>query len=236
MQTDPGTGLTCGSCTTANAADARFCWKCYTPFPGSASGLPAPPSAAPAPTGLSSAPGLGRARMPAPQAPARKHRSRRGLIYVTVLIVVAVVGALSATSFEMPESIGGVPRMHDAVATEYEDAIAEWASNSGGLHLQGAVYGTGVQPDFIVGAVDEDVINDPDDILRVVVGSITMGGKSVATLFGQDGFEYRCVQATGQMSVCVWKESGNAGFVGAIGRTPQQTLEVTRTVRQEIES
>ena len=248
MQTDPKTardpgqqtgprpvGQLCGGCGAENGADAGFCWRCYAAF-RPVSTLPAAPVGAP--VGLSTSPGLGAPRLPGDAGVAvKKRRSKRGLIGVAVVLAIGVVGALNRTEFEIPESIDGVPRMHDQLATEYEAAVRAWATESDDLQLQGAVYGTGARPAFVVGAVDEAVRNDTDDILNVVVGSLTVGGRSVASLSGEDGgLEYRCVQATSQMSVCVWKESDNSGFVGAVGRSPQQTLELTRTVRDAIEA
>jgi hypothetical protein len=167
----------------------------------------------------------------------KKRRSKRGLVVVAVVVALGAYGATTRTHFEIPESIGGVPRMHDATATRYEDDVRQWAADSGGLQLQGGAYGTGASPEFVVGAVDEAVRNDPDDILHVVVSSISPNGSDVATLSGKDGsFEYRCVRAVAQMSVCVWKESDNSGFVGAVGLTPQEALELTRTVRDAIEA
>ena len=87
------------------------------------------------------------------------------------------------------------------------------------------------------GAADEPVKNDPDDILRLVVASLIPGGQDTATLSGADGsFEYRCVQAVGQVSICVWKEPDNSGFVAANGRSPADTLTLTHAVRDAIES
>jgi hypothetical protein len=236
MQTDPTTEpkaqSTCGACGASNAVDASFCWKCYAPFatpvlPISTSGRP--------PTGASSRPDGSLTSGPTP--PRKRRRPTRALVVVAVLVALGAYGATTRTHFEIPESIGGVPRMHDAPATEYEDEVRQWASDSGGLQLQGGAYGTGAAPEFVVGAVDEAVRNDPDDILHVVVSSISPDGNDVASLSGTDGsFEYRCVQAVARMSVCVWKESDNSGFVGAIGRTPQDALALTRTVRDAIEA
>ena len=44
------------------------------------------------------------------------------------------------------------------------------------------------------------------------------------------------MQAVGQVSICVWKEPDNSGFVAANGRTPADTLTLTRRVRDAIET
>jgi hypothetical protein len=230
MQTDPTTGLTCSACRADNAQGADFCWRCYAPFHPVARARPAAPPVA-GPSWMSS-------RQPVAGPTVKKRRSYRGLI-VAVLVVggLAAYGSASRTHFAIPESIEGVPRMHDVTSQRFEAAVATWGQASGGLSLQGAAYGNGVTPEFAVGAADEPVENDPDDILRLVVASLIPGGQDTATLSGAYGsFEYRCVQTVAQVSICVWKEPDNSGFVAANGRTPDDTLTLTRTVRDAIES
>jgi hypothetical protein len=127
--------------------------------------------------------------------------------------------------------------MHDETALRFEAEVAQWGEDSGGLSLQGAAYGSGATPDFAVGAADDAVENDPDDILSLVVASLVTGGRDTATVSGEDGsFEYRCVQTLGRLSLCVWKEPDNAGFVAAANRSPEDTLALTRIVRDAIET
>jgi hypothetical protein len=230
MRTDPATGLTCGACGADNAQGADFCWRCYAPFHAVAPARPA--------TATGTGPSWMSSRMPVPGPTVKKRRSYRGLmIAVAVVAGIAAFGSLSRTHFEMPESIGGVPRMYDATAQRFEAEVAKWGEDSGGLSLQGAAYGTGATPEFAVGAADEAVQNDPDDILRLVVASLFPGGRDIATVTGADGsLEYRCVQAVSQVSICVWKEPNNSGFVAANGRTPADTLRLTRAVRDAIET
>ncbi len=231
MQTDPTTGLTCNACGADNASGADFCWQCFAPFHRVAPARPAAPPTA-GPTWMSS-------RQPVAGPAVKKRRSYRTLIIAAVVVVGGLVayGSASRTHFSIPESIDGVPRMHDVTSQRFEAAVAKWGEESDGLSLQGAAYGNGITPDFAVGAADEPVKNDPDDILRLVVASLIPGGQDTATLSGADGsFEYRCVQAVGQVSICVWKEPDNSGFVAANGRSPADTLTLTRRVRDAIES
>ena len=231
MQTDPTTGLTCSACGADNATGADFCWQCFAPFHRMGPARPgAPPTAGP--SWMSS-------RQPVAGPVVKKRRSYRALIVVIVVVVVGGIayGSASRTHFAIPESIDGVPRMHDVTAQRFEAAVAKWGQESGGLSLQGAAYGSGVTPEFAVGAADEPVKNDPDDILRLVVASLIPGGQDTATLSGEDGsFEYRCVQTVGRVSICVWKEPDNSGFVAANGRTPADALRLTRTVRDALET
>ncbi len=231
MQTDPTTGLTCTACGADNASGADFCWQCFAPFHRVAPTRPAAPTTA-GPTWMSS-------RRPVAGPTVKKRRSYRTLIIAAVVVVggLAAYGSASRTHFAIPESIDGVPRMHDVTSQRLEAAVAKWGEESDGLSLRGAAYGSGVAAEFAVGAADEPVKNEPDDILRLVVASLFPGGRDTATLSGADGsFEYRCVQAVGRVSICVWKEADNSGFVAANGRTPADTLTLTRTVRDAIES
>jgi hypothetical protein len=229
MRTDPVTGLTCGACGADNARGADFCWRCYVPFHAVAPARPAASGAGP--SWMSS-------RMPVPGPTVKKRRSYRGLmISVVVVAGVAAYGSLSRTHLDMPEAVAGVPRMHDATSQRFEAEVATWGDESGGLSLQGAAYGSGAIPEFAVAAADEAVQNGPDDILRLVVASLFPGGRDTATLTGEDGsFEYRCVQAVSRVSICVWKEPNNSGFVAANGRTPADALRLTREVRVAIET
>jgi hypothetical protein len=229
MQTDPSTGLTCRTCGADNAPNADFCWKCYAPFHEVTP--PAPPvRVAAGPSWMSS-------RQPVAGPRIKQRRSHRGLIAVAILVGLGSYGYLSRTHFAMPEEIDGVPRMHGETAQRFEAEVAQWGEDSGGLSLQGAAYGSGETPEFAVGATDDAVENDPDDILRVVVASMVTGGRDTATLSGEDGsFEYRCVQTLGRLSICVWKEPDNAGFVAAGNRSPADTLALTRIVRDAIET
>jgi hypothetical protein len=230
MQTDPTTGLTCSACGADNPSGADFCWQCFAPFHRAAPTRPGAPPA-PGPSWMS-------ARPPVDGPPVKKRRSYRAAIVVAVLIVGGIAfGSASRTHFTIPESIDGVPRMHDATSQRFEAAVAKWGQESDGLSLQGAAYGSGVSPEFAIGAADDPVRNDPDDILRLVVASLMPGGQDTASLSGADGsFEYRCVQASGQVSICVWKEPDNSGFVAADGRSPADTLTLTRAVRDAVES
>ena len=178
-------------------------------------------------------------RQPVAGPAVKKRRSYRTLIIAAVVVVGGLVayGSASRTHFSIPESIDGRAPDADVTSQRFEAAVAKWGEESDGLSLQGAAYGNGVTPDFAVGAADEPVKNDPDDILRLVVASLIPGGQDTATLSGADGsFEYRCVQAVGQVSICVWKEPDNSGFVAANGRSPADTLTLTRRVRDAIES
>ena len=165
MQTDPTTGLTCSACGADNASGADFCWQCFAPFHRVAPARPAAPPTA-GPTWMSS-------RQPVAGPTVKKRRSYRTLIIAAVVVVggLAAYGSASRTHFSIPESIDGVPRMHDVTSQRFEAAVAKWGEESGGLSLQGAAYGNGVTPDFAVGAADDPVKNDPDDILRTTAGS-----------------------------------------------------------------
>jgi hypothetical protein len=178
---------------------------------------------------------------PIPTAPAQRRKRS-----VTVRIVAGIVGALVLAAiggaftkkhFSFPEQIAGTPRMHTAEAQQFETTVDQWGKDSGNLPLKGAAYGAGAHADFLVGAASGDVKNSVDEIEQIVYESVTgqtFSPSSLTVSGTRDGIEYRCADA-GEGSICVWREYGSSGFVVAVGRDPNATLDLLFTVRAAID-
>lgn len=225
---------TCPSRGASSPPNSSYCWQCFKPFATTPLTPPSMPSGHGLPEFSQPQP------LPTGTAPKRKRSVTVRIVagVVAALIAAAIGGAFSKKNFSFPEQIAGTPRMHTAEAQQFETQVDEWGKASDNLPLKGAAYGTGAQADFLVGAAPGSVKNSVDEIEQVVHQSVTgsaLSPDSVTVSGSRDGVEYRCADANGEGSICVWRESNSSGFVVALGRDPNATLDLLFTVRQAID-
>jgi hypothetical protein len=85
------------------------------------------------------------------RSPARTPLIVAGAVCAALLFVGAVTFVLHRGD-GFPDSIGGLPRLHSAVAKDYESSISRTQIN--GVRMQGAMYGVGDLPQLIVERFD----------------------------------------------------------------------------------
>ncbi len=198
------------------------------PFPASASpdfaASGAPPMPAP-PTPLE-AESFGLAPPPDGFRPIREDRSPArtpllvGGVVCAALLVIAAVTLVLHRGDGFPEAIGGLPRLHSAVATQFESTLA--STQIGGVHMRGAMYGNGVLPQLIVerfdGVPDTYLQGSASDFFdQAARGFETTSGTTVDTadMVSQtiDAVVYQCASvhpsttstSSFNGALCMWK-------------------------------
>ena len=217
------------------------------PFPTSANPSFSAPGAPPmpAPPIAVEAESFGLAPPPEGFRPVQEDRSRAR----TPLIIGAVVGAVlllivAATFFlhrgdGFPESISGIPRLHSAIAKDFEHTVS--STQISGVRMRGAMYGSGALPQLIVerfdGVPDAYLQGSLSDFFdQAARGFETTSGTTVDTAdtVSQtiDSIAYECAavqpSATSTTSfngaLCIWK-GADLGIVLSI-RTTDPTAAI----------
>ena len=180
--------------------------------------------------------------------PARKSKTGSIVaILVAVVVVLAVGGYLLTKSAHktatLPESVAGIPRLHDATATQVETLLK--GQTFGGLTLDVALYSPNSDPGFIVlvtdqaksGDAEKDFSDFSSGFATTSQGSIDQSKKVSDT---RGGIQYVCAPATvasTQAGVCVWRDANIFGAVLSFQTVdPQGTLDLTDKVAQAVDS
>lgn len=231
----------CPACGAENPQASAYCWQCY----GSFTSMPAPPTgSAPAggmpvapPTGnRPGMPGAGmRPGMPSTwdrpvggptgaTGPAAPAPATRGLNLVRVLVGAAVAAAsafgvqrLLNAPPELPDRIGGSPRVTSETARDFEDQM-EKLIEPYGVQAAAGVYGT-AEPDLFALVIEGSTGETTDELFDAFVDGVAASGATVdpaSTSGSRGGAEYRCVDLTAesiQGAACMWREDDTMGIV-----------------------
>lgn len=238
MQTDEKRA--CAACGAANRIDASNCWQCFAVF-----GAAVPPAPAPGETGAARGrPGFPPPAMPTtapPDAP-EPSTSGPGAIAVAAVGLLALVGGfflvqrvVGGGGFELPETLAGSPRMHDAssetVETQMQDTMSAFD-----VEVDTGLYGDGAVPDFVVVVVEGRSLDSTDAMFDEFVTGLTQAGAQVSsegTSAHLEGAEHRClgVRAQGaQMGTCMWQAGDHAGFVLQLEGTNESAESLLATI------
>lgn len=236
MQAPPTSGepaqdrrvLVCPACRALNADGGTFCWQCFRPFNGAeavkaaeaawaAEVIPPPPPA----LAVRGVPWTERPIGQPVSAPARRS------LHATVgaILLVAAVGAgvfaflNRGPDVALPESFGGLFRMHDAqIDALLEEFRAEAARQ--GVDADMALYGSAGLPSAGLIWVKDLAAPSTDEAFdafatgfnqELGVGSLDRSRTSTSSI---DGVSFLCapVDASGQpANLCVW-EDGDGVF------------------------
>ena len=209
MQTDQD--RRCASCGADNKQGAAFCWRCYTPF------APAAPTRS---TPLMPA---APARSAPITTPARATPSRNRTVRIVVGVVVALaVGAfvrhMLTPTYDVPDSLAGEVRLHDAISAKFEQTMSQTGQEHD-IPLEAAVYGTDDQPDVFFVLANGRAEENADELFAEFLSGAESAGITVdrgSTVTGTHAdAEYRCVPMSAQgieASACVWREDGSVGM------------------------
>src|SRR6266516_4378918 len=108
------------------------------------------------------------------RAPSR--RIPRGpVILAGVAVIVAVIVVLAMTGrggAQFPDQVGGYARLTTPQATQIEDFISN--TSVAGVHMRGAVYGSGAGPTFVVVVITGGL--PPGSSLDSILGRLPNGG------------------------------------------------------------
>ncbi|HEY6567819.1 MAG TPA: hypothetical protein VI341_09920 [Actinomycetota bacterium] len=166
------------------------------------------------------------------------------VVRVVVGVMAAAIAYLGVQHFlhrgvEIPESIAGVPRLHDAASKEFEEQMKTEAERSDVQAVAG-MFGTGKQPEFLVVVVNGSPSESTDELFQSFTGGITEAGAMVGSDKSQGELKdasYRCVAASGngvQVGTCMWRADDHVGFVldldGDIKSAEQLTSQVYRAL------
>jgi hypothetical protein len=234
---------TCTGCGAANTPEATHCWQCFAAF-----AVPVPPVPDEATAGPPRfRPGFA---PPAPVTPlpvARSGSTTSGASWV-LRSVIGLIAAFAAYmgvqrvlmgGLEMPESVAGVTRMHDAATTDFEEQMQAEADRFD-MDVEAAAFGTIGAPDFLLVVVNGSSSDSTDEMFDEFVSGITEGGATVDDLTRKgelDGASYRCVGAeavgTG-IGTCMWRADDHAGFVLDLDSDTRSTEILMQTIYREL--
>jgi len=232
----------CAACGASNRTDASSCWQCFARMETGTPSGPPPDQSLP----VGGRPGSPTPpAMPAPMPPvSAAGRSTAGpgqLVTIVVGLIAAAGGfflmqrVLGGGGVELPEALGGFPRMHNSIAeeseTQMQDALADFD-----VSMDTGLYGSGVVPDFVVVVVEGRSLESTDAMFDEFVGGLTSAGAEVTakgTSADLDGVQHRCVglRAQGaQMGACMWQDDEHAGFVLQLDGTNVSTEALLVTI------
>ena len=226
----------CASCGSENAPDARFCWRCLTPF------APAPPP--PVGARLTGLP------PPATWPPAleRSPEPRRApstAVRVLVSLAAAAGGYLGVQylmgpSLALPDTLAGSQRLTDTESQRFERSMADEGERYG-IDAEGGVYGSAIGPRFFVILVDAAAVETTDQLFDALVSGFSQAGAVVdqdGTNSGRRGSsEFRCAGAraeAGSAVACMWRDHGNVGIVVEVPGDLRGTRRLLWTVHDTV--
>ena len=211
----------CAACGAANTIDATACWQCLARF---GDNVAAAGGSLPTQTG----PVGGQPRYPLPSPmpapPAAPARAASTGVRVLVGVLAAIAGyvgvqyLLGGSDVTIPDTVAGVPRMHDAMAAEFEEDLLDEAARYD-MQAEAAVFGSVGVPDFLLIVVEGSTDETTDEMFDSFVQGMSEGGATVDSLRRTGelaGASYRCVGAeaagTG-VGVCMWRTDDHVGIV-----------------------
>jgi hypothetical protein len=164
---------------------------------------------------------------------------------VLVGVLAAIVGfvgvqrVLGDGDVAIPERVAGATRMHDAMATRFEQQMVAEAARYD-LQADAAAFGSGGVPDFLLVVVEGSTGETTDEMFDSFVEGMSQGGATVDTLrrTGElDGASYRCVGAeaagTG-VGVCMWRADDHVGIVLDLVSDTRAAETLTSTVYRDV--
>lgn len=201
----------CPSCGAQNAVSAEYCWQCFARFAGAPSGTPEPPSrrgALTAALGTGPSAGTPSAVLSEPATMTRwqpQHSTDRmaGLaVKVLVGLLAALVGFLGyrwlTRGFDLPDEVGGQPRMEGRLVEEFEDLVDSLVGVLD-VEVHMGIYGSGV-PVYMLMAAE---VPDGQDVGMFYEGFVTGAGTSTGPA---DPNTVTCVEMPGGTggAQCSW--------------------------------
>ena len=140
---------------------------------------------------------------------------------------------------EIPESVAGVPRLHDASAKNFEQQMGVEAEKYD-VDARSGVFGTSGEPEFLVVVMNGGASETTDELFQSFMSGMTQGGAAVGDDKSQGelkGATYRCVGASGggmRVGTCMWRADDHVGFVldldGDVHSAEQLTSQVYRAI------
>jgi len=124
-------------------------------------------------------------------------------VIVAVIVVLAMTGRGGA---QFPDQVGGYARLTTPQATQIEDFISN--TSVAGMHMRGAVYGSGAGPTFVVVVITDGL--PPGSSLDSILGRLPNGGGGLdqagLVRASRDGVDYACGRTTsGSASGCIFR-------------------------------
>ncbi|HXF36035.1 MAG TPA: hypothetical protein VNO17_02505, partial [Actinomycetota bacterium] len=187
--------------------------------------------------GPPSAPGLAPTWPPAPP-PARRPPLVPVLAAVLVLGLAGFVGWRLLSGDRFPGEIAGYPRNDSEMGRTMADLIRQ-AAAAGGLDVEVAIYGQGLQPAFLVVLIEDAPALAPDAFFQgAATGFAGTSGLPVDTAAQvtatRGDSRYLCApirDATTPGAICVWSGEGAVGMVvSMLGHDVTGAMALTQRV------
>ena len=172
-------------------------------------------------------------------------RGRVLLLRVFLGAMIAAVAYVGVQAFlqrpvEIPESVGGVARLHDALARNFAEQMRTDAERFD-LQVETGAFGERGKAEFLVVVVNEGAGKATEEMFRSFTRGFTQGGAVVGQQERKGevkGAGYRCVSAVGggqQAGVCMWRTDSHVGFVADLDGTLKTAQELTARVYRAVE-
>jgi hypothetical protein len=233
----------CPSCAAQNAVSAEYCWQCFTPFTGP------PPRATPQTPSRGSAlaaaigtgPGAGTPSAvvtePAtmtrwqPQTSTTGDRLARLAVKGLVVVLAALVGFLGyrwlTAGLELPEEVGGQPRMEGELVESFEDLL-DSLTGTFDVEVEMGIYGT-VVPLYMLAAAE---VPDGQDVDVFYQGFASGSGTATGAV---DPNAVTCLALPGGTGAqCSWVLQETVFLLQGFTTTEDDLAAVAEAVRSDL--
>lgn len=234
----------CPSCGAQNPVAAEYCWQCFTrfagPSPGTTQGTPSRGSALAAAIGTGPGAGTPSAVVtePAtmtrwqPQTPTRD-RVAGWAVKALVVALAALLGFIGnrwlTGGLELPERVGGEPRMEGDIVGEFEDLLSGFGS-AFDIEVKTALYGN-IVPTYYIAAAE---VPDDQDIGQAYQDFVE--GSMTSTVPVDPGVATCVASPIGLGAQCTWLQEDDRVIVLLNGYTSTDTglQAVAEDVRSDL--
>ena len=237
----------CPSCGAQNAATAEYCWRCYARFSGPPSGAPGSAPERPArgallTAALGTGPGAGTPSAvlsePAtmtrwqPQHSTADDRLTGWVVRGLVLVLAALVGFFGyrwlTRGFELPDEVGGQPRMEGELVEGFED-LMDSVVGILDVEVEMGLYGSGI-PAYLLMAAE---VPDGEDVGAFYQGFVAGAGTSTGPA---DPNAVTCVAMPGGTSgaQCSWVTGETVLLLQGFTATEDDLTAVAEGVRADL--
>lgn len=231
----------CQSCSAQNAATAEYCWQCFTPFSGP------PPRTAPASRGsaltaaIGTGPGAGTPSAvvtePAtmtrwqPQTSTTGDRLAGLAIKGLVVVLAVLVGFFGyrwlTGGLELPEEVGGQPRMEGELVESFEDLL-DSMTGVFAVEVELGIYGSLV-PVYMLAAAE---VPDGQGIEVFYQGLVSGAGTATGTV---DPDAVTCLAMPGGTGAqCSWVLEETVLLLQGFTATEDDLAAVAEGVRSDL--
>jgi hypothetical protein len=234
----------CPSCGAQNPVAAEYCWQCFTRFagppPGTTPGTPSRGSALAAAIGTGPGAGTPSAVVTEPATMTRWQpqtptgdRVAGWAVKALVVVLAAVVGFIGyrwlTRGLELPEQVGGQPRMEGELVEGFQDLL-DSVTSTFDVEVDMELYGRGF-PTYLLMAAE---VPDGQDVAGFYQGFVAGAGTSTGIV---DPTAVTCVAIAGTAAAgaqCSWAQHDTVLILQGFTTTEDDLAAVAEGVRSDL--